>query len=312
MKKRITNLRKNNIIWLTGLSLLLVLSSCSRGTSDANAIATVDKEVITSEEFRNELEFYHSYYTSLYGSDFWNEKDKKNKTYKQVLKDDLIDSMIKDRVMLNDLKNNKVKVDENLAIELKNKLTASLNGEDSLRANIDALGVNEASFEDILYNDSIRESHYDYFLEANSIKDKEILEYYEKDENLHRMYKYDALIFEDETFAKLAKEEINSSEDFKKKLNQGVKNFEVYKSDFVYADDDLLSLSKLKEKEVVSDVIAYEDKYVILMINSHNDNKTELLINAKDIYLKNAYEKYLNDLVKKSKIKVFVWKAWNK
>lgn len=306
MKKRINNSRKNNIIWLAGLSLLLVLSSCSRGTTTANAIATVDKEIITSEEFRNELEFYHSYYTSLYGSDFWNEKYKKNKTYEQVLKDDLIDSMIKDKVMLNDLRNNKVKVDENLAIELKDKLTDTLNGEDSLRANIDALGVNEASFEDILYNDSIRERHYDYFLESNSIKDKEILEYYEEDENLHRMYKYDALIFEDETFAKLAKEEIKSSEDFKKMLNQKVKNFEVYKSDFVYADDELLSLSKLKEKEVVSDVIAYEDKYVILMINSYNDNKTELLINAKDIYLRNAYEKYLNDLVKKSKIKVFV------
>ena len=45
---------------------------------------------------------------------------------------------------------------------------------------------------------------------------------------------------------------------------------------------------------------------MILIVNSYNENENELLINVKDIYLKEKYIEYLNKLVKKSKIKLFV------
>lgn len=40
------------------------------------------------------------------------------------------------------------------------------------------------------------------------------------------------------------------------------------------------------------------------MINSYNENENELLMQAKEIYLKDAYRKYLNKLIKSSKIKL--------
>ncbi|MDO5026396.1 MAG: SurA N-terminal domain-containing protein [Tissierellia bacterium] len=301
MKKKISK----SLLVLTFISIIILISSCKK-SSNGEVVARVDGKPITSRDFKKELQFYQSYYTKIFGEDFLT-KDKKNQTNNEVkLKEDLIDSMIKDKIMVNDLLSKNVEIDENLPVDLKNKLIDSLHGEDSLKANIRSLNVSESLFDEVLYNDSIREAHYNYFLTHNDIKDKEILKFYEANEELHRMFKYNALVFDSEIYAKHAKEKISDGNDFKKVLNDPVRNFSILNSDFVYINDPLLKKAKVDEKEIVSEIIQYEDKYVILMINSYNDNRNELLIRAKDIYLKNAYKKYLDELIKESKIEVFV------
>lgn len=68
----------------------------------------------------------------------------------------------------------------------------------------------------------------------------------------------------------------------------------------------MLVESKMSEKDKVSDIFEYNNKYMILMINSYNENENELLMHTKDKYLRDAYNQYLNKLVKSSKIKVFI------
>ncbi|MGO3019097.1 MAG: SurA N-terminal domain-containing protein, partial [Anaerococcus sp.] len=82
--------------------------------------------------------------------------------------------------------------------------------------------------------------------------------------------------------------------------------FDVFTSEFVYNDDDLLQSSGLNKIDQVSKVFEYENKYIILMINSYKENKNDLLINAKEYYTELKYEDYLKELIKKSKIKVFL------
>ena len=43
------------------------------------------------------------------------------------------------------------------------------------------------------------------------------------------------------------------------------------------------------------------------MINSENKSEKNLLIDAKEIYLENEYNKYLEKLIKNSNIKLFIW-----
>ena len=68
----------------------------------------------------------------------------------------------------------------------------------------------------------------------------------------------------------------------------------------------MLKESKSKEVDKVSDLFEYDGNYMILMVNSYNDNENDLLLKAKEVYLEKAYEKYLNKLVKSSKIKLFI------
>ena len=285
--------------------IFLLLTSCSKDGNENN-IAIVDGKGIAKELFIKELEFYQDFYTKKYGDNYLEKKDKHGKSNKEKLQENLLDSMVKDKVMLNDLESKKISIDDNRADQLRSQLEKTLGDRESLKANIKALNISDSDFNDIIFNDSIRKIHYENFLASNKINDSEILEYYKANENLHRMYKYNVLVFDDANQAKIVRDKIKSYKDFRNRLSSSVRNYSIINSDFVYKDDPILSLSKLDQKNVVSDIFEYNKKYMILMINSYNDNENELLLHTKDIYLKNAYDDYLNKLTKSSKIRLFI------
>lgn len=299
-------IRKTTISLLFVFFSLTILSSCNKEDLSQKAVASVDGRPVSKSNYSNELEFYLEYYTKKYGESFLQSKAKANKTNKELIEDKLLDSMIKDQIMLNDLDKNGYEIDDNAANKLKDEMAKSLADKNSLKANFKALNVDEGEFSDLVFNDSIRKLHYEYFLTHNNIKDSEVLEDFKDNKKLHRMYKYNILIFDDRKSAEIKRESIKSFKDFKDLLKNPVRNYSIYNSDFVYEDDPILVKSKVKEKNKPSEVFEHEGKFMILMVNSYNDNENELLLNAKDIYLKNAYENYLNKLIKSSKIKVFV------
>ena len=294
----------NKILLISAIAL--TLSSCNNSQNYVGNVAVVDNVPITKDAYAKELEYYQKFYSKKYGEDYLDQEIDRNTTKNDKLSSDLIDSMIKDQVMLNDLKSNNIKVDDSKATQIRNNLEKDLGGKDSLKANLTALGLSENDFNEILYKDSIRKIHYDYYLKNNDIKDSEVLDFYKENNLYQKQYKYQALVFDDKNEAKRVKEEIKSASDFKKFLNASIKNYDVISSDFVYKDDPRLSKAKVLEKDKVSDLFEYDGDYTILMVNSYNENENDLLIEAKDIYLKKNYIDYLNKLVRKSKIRLFV------
>ena len=290
---------------LIPLLFITALSSCNKENYKGN-IAVVDNVAISNELYTKQLDYYQKFYTKAFGEDYLEEEVERGKTREDILKKDLVDSMIKDQVMLNDLNNNNVKVDDSKASDMRNDMENRLGGKDSLKANMNAMGLSENQFNENLYVDSIRKIHYEYYLGHNDIKDSDILEYYKQNNNYQKMYKYNVLVFDDVTEANKVKEKLKNINDFKRALKDPVRNYSVINSDFVYSDDDILNKSNMLEKDKISEVFEYDNKYMILMINSYNENENELLINLKDIYLKESYDDYLNKLVKKSKIRLFM------
>lgn len=291
---------------LLALLVIISLSSCNNKKEYKNSIAVVGDVPISQELFTKELEYYQKFYTKKYGEDYLDIEVAKGKTNNDVLQEELTDSLVKDQLMLNDLKANNIKVDDSKAAELRNDLEDNLGGKDSLKANITAIDLSENDFSDVLYRDSIRKQHYDYFINHNKIKDSEILDYYKKNDKYHRMYKYDVLVFDNENEAKRFREKIKSSDDFYQYVKSPIKNYDVIRSDFVYIDDPKIGKASVSKKDELSDVFEFDNKFMILMINSYNENENELLIKLKEIYLKESYEKYLNNLTKKTKIRLFV------
>mgnify|MGYP001661577184 CR=1 FL=1 len=291
---------------ILALLVIISLSSCNNKKEYKNSIAVVGDVPISQELFTKELEYYQKFYTKKYGEDYLDIEVAKGKTNNDILQEELTDSLIKDQLMLNDLKANNIKVDDSKAAELRNDLEDQLGGKDSLKANITAIDLSENDFSDVLYRDSIRKQHYDYFINHNKIIDSEILSYYKKNDKYHRMYKYDVLVFDNENEAKRFREKIKSSDDFYQYVKNPIKNYDVIRSDFVYIDDPKIEKANVSKKDELSDVFEFDDKFMILMINSYNENENELLIKLKEIYLKESYEKYLNNLTKKTKIRLFI------
>lgn len=309
MLKKITmkNLRaKTNRIFFYTILAVLVLTGCKRSSNKTDAVATVDDIEISSKDYSKELKFYQSYYSKLYGDNYLSEKNKNGLTNDEILRKELLDSMIKDKIMLSDLERNKIKLDDNNVIKLTNNLKKSMNGEDSLGANVDALNANGNLFNEIIFNDAIRKSHYEMFVSKQSVRDSDVLDFYKKNKKYQKMYKYNLIVFDDENEAKDIKKNITNAKKFNEYLNKSVRNYDIVNSEFVYSDDEVLKASKLTEKNRPSDVFKYNDKYIIAMINSYNENENELLMNAKSVYQKKVYEDYLNKLIKSSKIKVYI------
>lgn len=298
---------KKIIISLLSLCLCLVIfTSCNKSVKDDKTIALVDGKSIDKDTFEKEFSFYVAFYSKKYGDNYLETKNSKGKTNKEKLREELLDSMIKDQIMLNDLVNKKIEIDDNTANKLRSDMEKDLGDKDSLKANIKALSISDSEFSDVLFNDSIRKMHYDFFLTHNKIKDSDILQYYKSNEDLHRLYKYNVLVFDNKDVAEKTRSNIKSHLDFRNLMKNSVKNYEVINSDFVYKDDPLLIKSKMSDKEKVSEIFEYDNKYMILMINSYNENENELLMHTKEQYLKDSYEEYLDKLIKSSKIKVFI------
>lgn len=284
----------------------IFLTSCSKKFDKDKYVAVVDDEGISKELFEKELSYYQKYYIKKYGDNFLEEKSKKGNSNYKKLESELLDSLVMDQVMVNDLKKNNVKVTKNDSKEAIDKLSEKISSKDSLLENVKTFGVSEDEFDEITYQDSIRKKHFNYFLNNNNVKDTEVLKYFEENKNLQKKYKYDCLIFDDKNEAIKVRESIKNSEDFKNKMKSRIRNYDVYRSDFVYKDDALLKKSSLSKVNIVGNIFKFKDSYIIFMINSENKNKKNLLLDAKEIYLENEYNKYLEKLIKNSNIKLFI------
>lgn len=308
MRKHLTKLSLQKIlqkiIIISGVFLLA--SSCQNKVNTKDNVAIVDGQYVTKDLYSRELTFYSSFYTKKYGENYLSSKDKSGISNYEKLEEDLLDSLIKDQVMLNDLKSKNYKINNVEYENLQKELVKELKSKESLLANVEAINSDEISFSDALYRDSIKFEHKKMFDKTNKIKDKEVLEYYEKNEKLQKMYKYNALVFTDKNEAEKIHKKIKNNRDFRNMMKRKVRNFDTLTSDFVYLDDSLLEASGLTKKDQVSKVFEDNDKYYILMINSYNENENDLLINAKKYYLDLKYQDYLKDLIKKAKIKIFV------
>lgn len=289
-------------IILIAISLFsLILTGCSRKIDKSKYVAKVNDRLISKEVFEKELSFYQKFYLKKNGSNFLNENNKENDLEKSLL-----DSLIKDQIMLIDLNEKGIEISKNDSSNLIESLSKKIGDEESLIANLKSFGSDESEFSEITFNDSIRKKHWEYFLNNYKVNDEDIVEFLNSNKNLQKQYKYDLLIFDDETEAKKIRDDIKKYSDFKEYLQSPIRNYKVFRSDFTYINDEILKKSKISEKSEVSKIIKEEDKYYILAINSTNTEEKDLLIKTKELYIKNKYDQYLKNLLKDANIRVFI------
>lgn len=88
---------------------LAILSSCNKKNEYKGNVALVNDVAISQDLYSKELKFYQNFYTKMYGENYLDQEVEKGKTNNKILEKELVDSLIKDQVMLNDLKEKKYK-----------------------------------------------------------------------------------------------------------------------------------------------------------------------------------------------------------
>ena len=307
---------KKHILWKVAVSLAMSLfvSICSPRLScfaEDKIVAIVNKDVITQKDLDDFTKFMRMQYQTDSG-----DRDSPEKA--RSMKDDLLEKLIEDRLILQEAKRSEVKVD---ASRIKGRLS-------ELRRNYGS----EAEFQDALAKQGlvlsdlesrIREQSMMYFIIELKVRNKiavkptEVTEFYQKnlkDFELPEERGFDAMPIDD---AQLAG---RIFDDFKKGQRL---------EDLAKAND--LSLNKVDatrggqlKKEIedivfkmdpgeVSGPVKIENKYYIFRLNKINPPRQQVLAEVRDkisVFLFNqkmqeGLSRFLDELKKKSYIKTF-------
>lgn len=292
------------IILLINCILLIIFNLTSCKKEDKNSIAIVNGQKITKEEYEKNVNFYTKFFSEKFGSSYLTQIADNKKRNIDNIKTDVLNSLIHEKIMLDDLKKHKIDINKDQINKLKEEQIEKLNGKDSLKANLDAFDENLDDYDDILLQNAIGIQHKNNFLSTFKIKDKTVVKYYKKNKKLQKQYKYIALKFNNKDYANSLKSQINNNQKFREYANKEIKNFEVIKSDFVYIDDALLSNSKVTKKNQLSNVFKFKNDYYILMIISENTDQNDLLVKARDLIAEKEYDEYYKNMIKKSKVEI--------
>ncbi|SHJ56546.1 foldase protein PrsA [Dethiosulfatibacter aminovorans DSM 17477] len=170
---------KNRRITALALSLVMILmmaSGCVKENKES-AAAVVNGDEISIAEFEKNLEIYKNMYESQYGDIAWDEEIEEGVTYLSSLKENVIENMIMDTIMLQEAAKNGVEVTDEELQSLFEEYKAYYGDEETYNESLASSGMDEAFLLEYLKNGEIIDRYVSNFVDTIEIND-EILESY--------------------------------------------------------------------------------------------------------------------------------------
>jgi parvulin-like peptidyl-prolyl isomerase len=284
--------------YLRGFLVLSVLTGCfSFARAEEKIIAIVNKEVITQRDLESFLNFMRVQLSKEFPARELEEKI-------AVMKSDLLDRLIEDRLILQEAKKNNFKADGGRVKakidELKKRYNSQSEFEDSLKSQ----GLVEADLEArvsdqiLMYN----------IVEAKirnkiQIKPAEITEFYNKNPQefaLSEEREFQSLTGTDEAKARKVCEELRQGKDIKEVVKENAFTLNVFSSrkggELKKDVEDILFNLKTGE---VSDPLKINDNYYIFQLSKIKPPRQQALSEVQDSIKQALYEKRMQEAMVK-------------
>ncbi len=164
------------IIMISMMSL--VISGC--GNKKKGIVAEVNGDVITEEEFNQEFEVTKKMYQKQLGEDILSQETEDNKTYEEVLKENILEMLINEKIISNDMEKLNITVtDEEVNEIIKNNYINQLGGEEKYKEFLKNNGFTEDFFKKNIKKAIMYQKHKEDFLNKTKLSEDEIKKYFE-------------------------------------------------------------------------------------------------------------------------------------
>lgn len=297
--------RKTLLILILLITMGLSLSGCKKGefTGKDGIIAKVNGDVITEKEFNGEFEMLKNMYKKQLGDDILSQKTEEGKTYEDVLMDNLLESMILEKLIGKEMEKLDIMVtDEEIEKVIKVRYIDGLGGEEKYKEFLEANNFTEDFLKSSLRKSMMDEKYREDFFSKTEVPEDEIKEYYDSHKDSLVQVKASLIQAETEEDGTKILERLEKGEDFHElATTESIDPVTAAKGGDIgyFAKGTLKSFHELEEaafslgKGETSDLIESQSGYYIILVEDRKEEYEDLKENIIPI-LKN--EKYVNKL----------------
>ena len=299
----------------------LTLSGCGKKEKEEGIIAKINGDVITQEEFDKDFEITKKTHQKNYGEDILSQEVGNNKTYEEILREDLLGSLILEKILAEELdKMNIAITDEEINDTIKNYYIneLELTGEEQYKEYLEENGFTEETYKRGLKRKIIYEKHREDFFNKTDLSEDEIKEYFEGNKDFFIKFRASHILVKTEEEGNKILERLKGGEDFHSLVatesadgdsaiqggDLGYFTRESLLEEYKALGDAAFNLeigetSGLVKTELGYHIILLEDK-----IDSYEDLKEDIILALKH----EKYIKKISDLRDKSDIEIYMEK----
>lgn len=176
---------KNKRIAALVLTVIMILSisvGCVKENKES-AAAVVNGEEISIAEFDENLEIYKNMYEAQYGEIAWDEEIEEGVTYLSSLKENVIENMIMDTIMLQEASKDSIEVTDEELQGLFDEYKAYYGDEETYNESLASSGMDEDFLMNYLENGELIDRYVGDFVESIEIDDEILKGYFDENKD---------------------------------------------------------------------------------------------------------------------------------
>lgn len=191
---------------------VLVLTGCEKAPKDA--VAKVNGDTISQDEFDKNFEMYKKAYESQFGPDIMKKDAGNDKTFEEVIKENILEKLITEKLITESAKEKNITVtDEEFNEQLKN-YEEILGGEEKYKEFLKQNNLTEEYFKDSIKKEMIIDKYKNDYVNGLKISEEEAKKHFEENKDAYVKIRASHILVKTEEEAKKVLEKIQKGEDF--------------------------------------------------------------------------------------------------
>lgn len=304
---------KKYFIFLVSIVLILsiALSGCKSTSEDV--VAKVNGETVSREEFDKNFEMYKKIYEDNYGSDILSKNAGGNKTFEDLIKENVLEKLILEQIILQEAeKEDLIVTSEEIDNEI-NTYKELVGGEEKFKEFLEKNNMDMDYFKKGLKKEMSIEKYRDKFISEIEISDKEVKEKYDENPSPYLQVRASHILVKEQEEAETILQELKNGADF---IKIAMEKSEDKASAVNGGDVGYFPIGKMVPEfeqaafsmniGQISDIVKTEYGYHIIMVTDKLDTFEKVKENVEDDILNQKYNEYLKQLRDKADVEILL------
>lgn len=205
---------KTKKILVLMMAFALFLTACGKGGAKDGVAATVDGVEIPQKSFDLYYGIQRSQIVSQLGEDYFNQPvDKLGRSYGELLRENILKSLISNQVILNAAKDEDLgDIDGIVEEQINNE--KSMSGDELFAKNLESIGLNEDEYKKVVKDNIIVKEFRAKKMKSYEVTEEEKKAYFEENKDALLQKEARHILVKTEEEAKKVKERLAAGEDF--------------------------------------------------------------------------------------------------